>query len=259
MSESTKNRDENFDDIVFAHRNKEYGAYELRKKYRKNVIKSLSFAFFLLLLTTITPLIMAFNSKIGNNIINETITADLLKIDNPIDVPPPPPPPPPDDIIKEEQRTRYTAPEIVDTAVIVTDLPPNDDLNDRNNNDDLIDDPIDDTKNVFKEDDKPIDFYILEEKPEFPGGLSAMNEWIVNNTKYPEIPKENGVSGKVFVKFVIDKDGNITEVELLNNVDTYLDKEALRVVSEMPKWTPGKQRGKTVKVSFQIPIKFKLY
>ena len=256
MSEIKKTRDENLDDLVFAHRNKEYGAYELRKRYKKSVIKSLSFAFFLLLLTTVTPLIMAFNSKIGNNIINETITANLLKIDNPAVVPPPPPPPPPEDIVKEEHG--YTSPEIVDSAITDIDLPPNDDLINKNNNNDLPDDPIDIIDKVI-DDGEIVNFYVIEEKPEFPGGEQAMMKWIAENVKYPEIAKESGVTGKVFVQFVINKEGKVVDVEVLRGVDAYLDKEAIRVITDMPSWTPGKQRGKAVKVSFQLPIKFMLY
>ncbi len=258
MSETKKTRDENLDDIVFAHRNKEYGAYELRKRYKKSVIKSLGFAFFLLLLTTVTPLIMAFNSKIGNNIVNEIITANLLKIDNPAEVPPPPPPPPPEDIVKEEQRTRYIQPVIVDTTVTDTDLPPADDITDKNKNDDLPDDPAD-TKDKVIDDGEIVNFYVIEEKPEFPGGEKAMMEWIAANVKYPEIAKESGVTGKVFIQFVINKEGKVVDVEVLRGVDAYLDKEAIRVITDMPSWTPGKQRGKAVKVSFQLPIKFMLY
>lgn len=256
MSKKKKTREENMDEIVFAHRNKEYGAYELRKKYNKNVVKSMGFAFFLLLLTTITPLIMALNDSIGNNIVDETVTANLLKIDNPIDVPPPPPPPPPDPV-QEEQKVRYTAPEIVDSVDKDIVMLSNDDLIKKTVPDDIPAE-VPETKDVIKG-DEVVNFYVIEEKPSFPGGEKAMMEWLANNTKYPDVPKESGVTGKVFVKFIIDKEGKVTDVELLNNVDPYLDKEALRVVSEMPSWTPGKQRGETVKVSFQIPIKFILY
>jgi periplasmic protein TonB len=84
-------------------------------------------------------------------------------------------------------------------------------------------------------------------------------KWIASEVKYPEIAKENGITGKVYVQFVINKDGKVVDVQILRGVDPYLDKEALRVVAAMPAWSPGKQRGKTVKVSFQLPINFKLY
>jgi len=110
-----------------------------------------------------------------------------------------------------------------------------------------------------EEEEEIVNFYVIENKPEFPGGQAAMFKYIAEHTKYPEIAKENGITGKVFVQFVIDKDGSVTDVKVIRGVDPYLDKEAVRVVKSMPKWKPGSQRGKPVKVSFQLPINFTLY
>jgi len=107
-----------------------------------------------------------------------------------------------------------------------------------------------------EEEEEVFNFYLLEDKPEFPGGEAGLYKWIAQNTNYPEIAKDNGIAGRVFISFVIDKDGKVTEVKLLRGVDPYLDKEAIRVVKSMPAWKPGKQRGKNVKVSFQVPINF---
>ncbi|MGQ9847742.1 MAG: energy transducer TonB, partial [Bacteroidales bacterium] len=109
-----------------------------------------------------------------------------------------------------------------------------------------------------EETEEVVNFYVIEEKPEFPGGEAAMFQWISKNIKYPEIAKENGVQGKVYIQFVIGKDGKVTDVQVIRGVDPSLDKEAVRVVQSMPAWKPGKQRGKPVKVSFQLPINFKL-
>lgn len=106
--------------------------------------------------------------------------------------------------------------------------------------------------------EEPLPFFILEDKPEFPGGEEELLKWIAKTTKYPEIAKENGISGRVFVEFVIDKTGKVTKAQIKKGVDPYLDAEALRVVKSMPDWKPGKQRGKTVPVSYQLPIKFTL-
>ena len=110
-----------------------------------------------------------------------------------------------------------------------------------------------------EEDDEPINFYVVEQKPEFPGGESALYKFIAEHTKYPEPAKENGITGTVWVQFIIDKDGKVTNVKVVRSVDPYLDKEAERVVKSMPKWKPASQRGKPVRVIFQVPIRFELF
>lgn len=107
--------------------------------------------------------------------------------------------------------------------------------------------------------DEVFQFAIIEDKPGFPGGDAALMKFLGTNTKFPQIAKENGIEGRVYVQFVIDKKGKVTDVEILRGVDPYLDKEALRVVKSMPDWSPGKQRGKPVKVAYQVPINFKLF
>jgi len=101
-------------------------------------------------------------------------------------------------------------------------------------------------------------FEVVEQKPEFPGGEQVLLRWIANNIKYPTIAIENGIQGIVFVNFVVDRDGGISNAKVLRSVDPLLDKEALRVVNMLPKWEPGKQRGKPVRVSYTIPIHFRL-
>jgi len=101
-------------------------------------------------------------------------------------------------------------------------------------------------------------FFIVEEMPEFPGGELALRKFIANAIKYPVIAQENGIQGKVYVTFVVDRDGGISDARIARGVDPSLDKEALRVVSTLPKWKPGKQRGKPVRVSYTVPINFVL-
>ena len=99
-------------------------------------------------------------------------------------------------------------------------------------------------------------FQVVEDMPQFPGG--SVQKWIAKNVKYPMIAQENNIQGKVFVQFVIEKDGSVSDVKVARSVDTFLDKEAIRVVKAMPKWKPGKQRGKPVRVSYTVPINFQL-
>ncbi len=103
-----------------------------------------------------------------------------------------------------------------------------------------------------------IDFYIIEQKPEFPGGNETIHKWISEHLVFPKIAKENNIDGTVYVEFVIDIDGSVTDIKIIRGVDPSLENEAYRVVSMMPKWKPGKQNGKPVKVIFRLPIKFKL-
>lgn len=101
-------------------------------------------------------------------------------------------------------------------------------------------------------------FFIVEEMPEFPGGENALRLYIAKSIKYPVIAQENGIQGKVYVSFVVDKDGGISDAKIVRNVDSSLDKEALRVINSLPKWKPGKQRGKPVRVAYTVPISFVL-
>lgn len=103
-------------------------------------------------------------------------------------------------------------------------------------------------------------FVIVEKMPEFPGGQAALIQYLSNNIKYPEECRKMGVEGKVFVKFIVDPSGNITNVQVLRGVvdGKLLEKEAVRVVESMPKWKPGTQGGKAVNVYFTLPISFKL-
>ncbi len=108
-----------------------------------------------------------------------------------------------------------------------------------------------------EESEECLAFVTVEEKPLFPGGDSALLNFILNNTVYPDVAKENGIQGKVFVKFIIDKNGDVTNVTIARGVDPVLDKEAIRVIKSLPKWIPGKQRGYPVNVSYIIPINFR--
>ena len=101
-------------------------------------------------------------------------------------------------------------------------------------------------------------FTVVEKNPEFPGGAAALMKYLRDNINYPVIAQENGISGRVICEFVVNRDGTIVDAKVLRGVDPSLDKEALRVVNSMPKWNPGEQRGKPVRVRFTLPVQFKL-
>ena len=116
--------------------------------------------------------------------------------------------------------------------------------------------PVTVDEEVVVEDDI---FVVVEENPQFPnGGTAGLLQYLGKNIKYPTIPQENGTQGRVTVQFVVNKDGSIVDVKVIRGVDPYLDKEAVRVISTMPKWIPGKQRGVPVRCKFTVPVTFKL-
>lgn len=101
-------------------------------------------------------------------------------------------------------------------------------------------------------------FDVVENMPEFPGGQAALMSYLAKNIKYPTIAQENGTQGRVIIQFVVNRDGSIVDARVARGVDPYLDKEALRVVNTMPKWKPGMQRNKPVRVKYTVPVMFRL-
>lgn len=101
-------------------------------------------------------------------------------------------------------------------------------------------------------------FEVVENMPEFPGGNAALMQFLSKNIKYPTIAQENGTQGRVIVQFVVNRDGSVVDPVVVRSVDPYLDKEALRVIGQMPKWKPGQQRGKAVRVKYTVPVMFRL-
>ena len=115
------------------------------------------------------------------------------------------------------------------------------------------------TKNVQvdEEVDQAI-FEVVEEQPEFPGGMEALLKYLAKNINYPESAVDNGIQGKVMVRFVVERDGSVSAVETYKSVDPALDKEAVRVVKTLPKWKPGRQQGKAVRTRYIVPVVFRL-
>lgn len=113
---------------------------------------------------------------------------------------------------------------------------------------------------VVEEEEKEDEiFMVVETMPEFPGGQAELFKYLSENVKYPVIAQENGIQGRVICQFVVNKDGSIVDVEVVRSGgDASLDKEAVRVIKSMPKWKPGKQRGKPVRVKYTVPVNFKL-
>jgi len=101
-------------------------------------------------------------------------------------------------------------------------------------------------------------FQVVEEMPEFPGGMEKLLEYLSRNIKYPTIAQEQGIQGKSIIEFVVNKDGSIVDPKVVRSLHPKCDEEAMRVIKAMPKWKPGKQRGKPVRVKYTVPVQFKL-
>ena len=125
-------------------------------------------------------------------------------------------------------------------------------------NDEWVDIDSYDIVEVEPEPEEEEVFMVVEDQPEFPGGTAALLEYLRKNIKYPAICRENNIQGRVIVSFIVNKDGAIVEPEVIKGVNPSLDKEALRVISGMPKWKPGSQRGKPVRVKYTVPVNFRL-
>ncbi len=159
--------------------------------------------------------------------------------------PPPPPPPTPKltdlmEIVEDDSA--------IDEDLEIEDVDDRSEVREVINYDDYGDygDEYTDEEEIFQ---------FVEEMPHFNGDL---NKWLQKNTRYPSAALENGISGKVYVEFVVEKDGTVTQVKVARSVDRELDAEAVRVVSSMPKWSPGKQRDKAVRVKYTVPINFQM-
>ncbi|MBR4266278.1 MAG: energy transducer TonB [Bacteroidales bacterium] len=178
---------------------------------------------------------------------DQIVDEEMIPVTRQEDVVLPPPPPPQQTIsdvldVLEDNQVVEDAPTIQEEDVEKVDFSA----------------PIEEVEVVEEEPEEPQVFFIVEDMPEFPGGELALRKYIAENVRYPEMAKENDIQGTVYVRFVVDEQGKVTNVEVMRGVDPLLDKEAIRVVQSLPKWKPGKQRGKAVKVSHSVPIKFAL-
>lgn len=260
-------------DIIFEGRNKQYGAYFLRRTYQKNVRKALIIGALGVMFFMSAPLLY---SKIMSSInpprpkMNST-EVKLEDIELPKDNLPPPPPPPPKEIPPPPQATvKYVPPVVKPDAEVKKEEPPV---------------PPDPTKNAGVKDEKgtgeekvpekapevpvaapPVEapkednevYQVVEQQAEFPGGVTELMKYLNGNIKYPAIARENGIQGRVVLKFVVEKDGTVNGITVLKGIHELLDKEAIRVVKSMPGWKAGKQGGRNVRSYFTLPVSFKL-
>lgn len=165
------------------------------------------------------------------------------------DVVEPPPPPPPE---VPEVTTLINV--VDDEQEIKNELVVNAEVTEETKNVEITQVKVEEEEEVAEE---PI-FTVVESEPEFPGGMEALYKYLAQNIKYPQLARENGITGKVYVTFVVEKDGSIANPRILRDIGGGCGAEAIRVVKAMPKWSPGKQRGKAVRVQFNLPVNFNL-
>ena len=251
-----------WNDIVFEHKKKDYGAFWLRKEYARNLRFALIIAVTVFVLGFLMPYIISFLTPAPKPVPIVKINYTELSEPPPIDknTPPPPPPdipPPPPKTIKftppvikpEEEVKQEDAPPPVEEIQKV-DVGPSTTV---------------DPNAVFNtppppvvEETKPQIFTFVQQMPEFPGGEKEMINFLYKNIHYPPAARENGVEGTVMLEFVVNEDGSISGLKALREVSGGCTEEAIRVVKSMPKWKAGMQNGNAVKVYFHLPVTFKL-
>lgn len=264
-------------EMVFEGRNKEYGAYRLRKNAGKRNLYSL-ITIFIAALAIWGGISLVKFVESRTKSVAQTSVAEISALNQPKKKAE----------VKQQKKVQLEQPEkVVErvkssvkfTAPVIKkddEVKPEDELKtqdelmstktaigalDVKGNDDANGEVLKIKEAVAQPEPKPeVEkvFDVVEQMPSFPGGPSALMEWLSNNVKYPVVAQENGVQGRVVVSFVVERDGSITDVKVVRGVDPSLDKEASRVVRAMPRWIPGKQNGSAVRVKYNVPVAFRL-
>lgn len=254
------------DDLLFRGKNKNYGAFFLRKMYPQHIKKSL--IIFLALIITLA-LIFVIYDKLKDKIdfsgtkTSKKVTA--LTAPPPIDKknPPPPPPPPPPPV---KSTIQFVPPKIVEVAAPEEEIKTVEEIVDSKaaiSSATVVGQDIPD--DIGLEEGKGVEapksqepFTFVEQMPEFPGGEDALMAYLSRNIKYPAYAQENEIEGTVMINFVVGPDGSISGAKVTKGIKGGCDEEAMRVVKGMPKWKPGKQGGQAVPVYFDVPVVFTL-
>jgi len=275
MSKDIKLNSGEWCDVVFEGKNKQYGAYRLRQSSSKRHIAAfLVIVLFAGIISALPGLVSAVKSLTQTDIgpMDEAYEMTNIPVEEKIpeeniikqETAPPPPPlkttvkfvPPTiakDDEVQEQEMASQSEIQETKIQISVASVQGTDDKHGV----DIAE--LREHKQIVQE--KPVEekpFYTVEQMPSFPGGESEMNKFIADNLKYPVVAQESGIQGRVTIRFVVTKTGEISDVTVVRGIDPSCDKEAMRVVKSMPKWIPGKQNGLNVPVYFTLPIVFKL-
>lgn len=246
-------------DIVFEGRNKLYGAYELRTSNSKTTTKALIIGGVIFtFLVSIPVLANLLPDKNEDATLDQKITTVKLppKKEKPKeDLPPPPPPPPKVDQVK------FVKPVVAKAEEVVEEPPKIKEIVDKkigaetikgDPDAELTVEPVGNgPKDVVEEDNNIYNTAGIEVKPDFPGGIDKFYKYVGKNY---QVPEEEGLKGKVFVSFVVEKDGSLTDIKVIRDIGYGTGKEAIRVLKSCPRWNPGEQNGKKVRVLYSLPI-----
>jgi len=247
-------------DIVFEGKNKTYGAYELRKSNTKTTVRALIIGAVLFSVLVAAPLIMSLlpdSSGDDDSLDTKIVTMKLppKKEEPKKDLPPPPPPPPKVDQVKFVKPVVAKAEEVTEEPPKITEIKDKKLGNETIKGDPDADLSVEPVGNgpaaVVEEDNSIYNTAGIEVKPDFPGGMEKFYKFVGNNYQTPE---EDGLKGKVYVTFVVEKDGSLTDIKVIRDIGYGTGKEAIRVLNKCPKWTPGEQNGKKVRVLYPLPI-----
>ncbi|MEO3403845.1 TonB family protein [Mucilaginibacter sp. CAU 1740] len=258
-------------DVVFNSRNKNYGAYELRRDNSKNTLRALMIAValfvFIISLPTIINKLKGLIPKAPEKVkITDVVLLPPPPVDQTKKPPPPPPEPPkpkvdqvrfPPPIVKPDNEVKEKDPPTVKELAVAD--PGQKDQKGDPNADIRIDEPVgnSDVKQVVEADPNQI-FTSVEQVPEFAGGLEKFGAYLSKNIRYPAVARENNVQGRVICTFVVERDGSLTDIKVVRGIGSGCDEEAIRVLKNSPKWKPGIQNGRPVRVQYSVPISFTL-
>ncbi|WP_338408478.1 energy transducer TonB [uncultured Flavobacterium sp.] len=246
-------------EIVFEGRNKKYGAYDLRKTITKNAFRAFLIGAFVFAFAVSIPKLLSFLPDSSDD--NETLNVKITTVKMPPkekpkeNLPPPPPPPPKVDQVKFVKPVVAKAEEVVEEIVVIKEIKQKKIGAETIKGDPdavLTVEPVGTgVAAVVEEDNTVYNTAGIEVKPDFPGGMSKFYKYIANNYRTPE---EEGLKGKVYITFVVEKDGSLTDIKVLRDIGYGTGKEAIRVLKSSPRWSPGEQNGKKVRCTFSLPI-----
>jgi protein TonB len=243
-----------FDELVFENRNKKYGAYFIRKNYNGNVMVSL--------IAAVVPFLNVLGKQYqsGTEVRMRYVQLQMEKMkppENELIIEPPPEPPPP----SSQPSIKYVAPVVVDSILpLEKSLPALTEVQtDKPGNDQLVAVNSSEQNEITGETggEGTTDLFILEVKPTFRGGdVEKFRAWVSTRTIYPQEAQDKGIQGKVYLTFIVERDGSVSNVKVVRGVDPILDNEAIKAIEASPKWSPGLQRGRPVRVRFAIFLNF---